>query len=206
MPPKVKSSAAVKAKPKTKAQLRRDACTNVIVDAFPDFADDLSFCADIADKVLDCAAIVQSPSDLQQALEDAIAGETPSSESQILQTVFDSLVVAEIINATAVQDTQDDDNATKVKAEDNKPRGAGVSKKRLETVFSKEIKKRERAAGQHEVSSQALACNHSWDNTGAGGMRCQVCNFETKDNSYRCSLGCDVRLCGKCWWKWKEKL
>merc|ERR1711879_826772 len=82
----------------------------------------------------------------------------------------------------------------------------GVSFKRFETVFSKELKKRERSAGGHEVSSKALECTHDWDSTGAGGVVCQVCNFETKDRSYCCSQDCGVKLCGSCWWKWKEKL
>merc|ERR1712087_166412 len=80
-----------------------------------------------------------------------------------------------------------------------------LTTKRFESIFSKELKSRERAAGPHGVSRTALACLHDWDGTGTAGMRCQVCDFETKDRSYTCALDCGVRLCGKCWWKWKEK-
>merc|ERR1719384_2387144 len=72
-----------------------------------------------------------------------------------------------------------------------------LSVKRFESIFSKELKKRERAAGPHAVTAEAMACCHDWDGTGVGGVLCQVCNFETKDSSYTCKFDCGVQLCGK---------
>mmetsp|Transcript_85410 Transcript_85410/g.134861 ORF Transcript_85410/g.134861 Transcript_85410/m.134861 type:complete len:198 (+) Transcript_85410:79-672(+) len=81
-----------------------------------------------------------------------------------------------------------------------------LTSKRFETIFSKELGKRERAAGLHSVTKVAMACVHSWDNTGTAGLRCQVCNFDTKERSWTCNLGCGVRLCGSCMFKWKSKV
>merc|ERR1712129_526411 len=38
-----------------------------------------------------------------------------------------------------------------------------LSVKRFEAIFSKELKKRERAAGPHAVTAEAMACCHDWD-------------------------------------------
>ena len=91
----------------------------------------------------------------------------------------------------------------------------GMTEKRLRSVFAKELRKREtggmksrsqnftRGAGDHEVSAASLRCEHAWSSSGAAGIRCQICNFETKDKSYNCKQpGCEIKLCGSCQWKW----
>merc|ERR1712151_712644 len=116
----------------------------------------------------------------------------------VLHDLFAGLQACGLVESTAVEPVE--------KSSSNKKASEPVlSAKRFESIFSKELKSRERAAGPHGVSRTALACLHDWDGTGTAGMRCQVCDFETKDRSYTCALDCGVRLCGKCWWKWKER-
>lgn len=94
----------------------------------------------------------------------------------------------------------------------------GMTEKRLRMTFAKELKKRDtggmkkgltastRGAGDHEVTEASMRCDHNWSSSGAGGVRCQICNFETKDNSYNCRHpGCEIKLCGSCHWKWTHK-
>merc|ERR1712224_37778 len=99
--------------------------------------------------------------------------------SLVLTDLYDRLVALGLKSEESVHDEADAESTKS--ANESEARSTGISGKRLEAVFSKELRSRERAAGKHEVSSQALACQHTWDNTGAGGMHCQICNFETKD-------------------------
>lgn len=206
MPPKAKSRTSAKGKAKSVVDSRKETCAAVIAAVFPDFAEDTGFCSELAEKVLHCAASITDPSELQDALEDALAGR--DDVMSVLADVHSRLVLSEILSTEAPNATEGEmaDSTEGVSAEDKKPKRVVVSVKKMELTFSKELKNRERSAGGHQISPDALACQHSWDNSGAGGMLCQICNFETKDRSYSCSRECDVRLCGKCWWKWKEKL
>jgi hypothetical protein len=100
----------------------------------------------------------------------------------------------------------------------------GLSEKRFLAIFGKELQKRQagggkkakhqgkevkieidRFAGGHRVTRKSLSCDHRWSGSGAAGVRCQVCNFETQQNSYHCSKrpACGIALCGSCNWKWK---
>jgi len=97
---------------------------------------------------------------------------------------------------------------------------AGLSEKRFRGMFAKELSQRERGggkqakhqgkatksevdrlAGGHQVSKKSLECEHVWSSSGAAGVRCQVCNFETKKNSHTCKKSCgapctlSVRFC-----------
>lgn len=81
-----------------------------------------------------------------------------------------------------------------------------LTSKKFESIFAKQIGKRERAAGPHRVTAEAMSCTHSWDNSGTAGLQCQICGFETKERSWTCNIGCGVQLCGSCMWRWKEKV
>jgi len=184
------------AKPGSTKSQQKDACTAVIASAFPDFADDSSFCEEIATDVLVVVANISSAEGLKDPLQMALAGREDEDSTSVLAEVFRGLADAGIIEdrSPVTEDTP--------AASPNQP---VLSEKKFLKIFSKELRNRERAAGAHEVSAEALACLHNWDSTGTGGMHCQVCNFETKDKSYTCDFGCGIRLCGSCWWKWKEK-
>lgn len=192
---KAKSSAG-----QPKGSKRKETCAAIIAEVFPDFADDASFCAELAGQVIGIIKDVKSADQLRNALEDALAGKEDAEVIALLSDVYGRLQAAGLATpaaeeaAEAVQTTADKVAALPV-----------LSLKRFDGIFSKELRNRERAAGNHTVTSEALACLHDWDNTGAGGVHCQVCNFETKDNHYCCKFDCGVQLCGKCWWKWKEK-
>jgi len=202
MAPRSKASTRVKAKgrPGSKDIKQKEACVAVIASAFPDFADDSSFCEEVAIELLATAVGISSAEGLKDPLQMVLAGREDEDLSGVLAEIFRGLTDAGII---------EDRNLVTEDVADQDPAPAAtqpvLSEKRFLKTFSKELKNRERAAGAHEVSAEALACLHNWDNTGTGGMRCQVCNFETKDKSYTCEFGCGVRLCGSCWWKWKEK-
>lgn len=198
MPPKAKRlPVAAKVSAATR---RKEACITAIAEVFPDFAEDTSFCDDLAKKVLACAAEAGCPDDFRDALEDALMG--VDNIAILLADVYGRLLDLGIVKAQETDESEDKMQASEA-AEDRRP--GGLSEKKLSSIFSKELRKRERAIGDHEVSAAARKCEHSWDSTGAGGMHCQVCNFETKDKSYTCTKGCCIRLCGKCWWKWKEQ-
>merc|ERR1712241_834855 len=126
--------------------------------------------------------------------------------ASLLQAVYDDLVANRLLAAStaAAEDNADEDVSVAAASEGAGARD-GLSSKRFEAIFSKELKKRNRAAGPHCVSAEALACVHSWDNTGTGGLPCQVCAFETKDRSWTCNLDCGVQLCGGCMYTWKTR-
>lgn len=204
MPRRSSSGAAGKVQSRNTIARQKEECTVIIANAFPDFAEDIGFCRELAEKVLECVGSASRPSDFKQALEDALAGVEEDEAAAVLASVYTQLLDAGLVQATNT--TQSASVEVAVVDKEERPQTAGVTAKRLEVVFSKEIGRRERAAGGHVVSSKARSCAHTWDSTGAGGVRCQVCNFETKDNHYCCTRGCDVQLCGKCWWKWRERL
>jgi len=178
---------------------RKEACAAVIAEAFPDFAEDADFCLELAAKALTVAGGATGPGDFREALEDALAG--VEDEDAVLAQVYDGLLGAGVVRGLEDEAA----GATDVAAAGKSVQPGGISRKRFEALFGKELGKRERAAGAHQVSEGALACEHRWDNTGAGGVHCQICNFETKANSYNCMNGCDIKLCGNCWWKWDKK-
>merc|ERR1711933_443854 len=127
----------------------------------------------------------------------ALAGKEEQEAVAALEEIYSGLVATGIVKEAEPKGEA---------SSSARPCGAPVlSTKRFESIFSKELKNRERAAGPHEVTAEAMACLHDWDGTGCGGIHCQVCNFEAKDKSYTCKFDCGVGLCGKCWWKWKEK-
>lgn len=80
----------------------------------------------------------------------------------------------------------------------------------LKSVFAKEIAKTRPSYDQEpHVSLAALACRtHEFFGDLLGGLRCQVCDFETTGRVWKCSKGggCDIALCGACMDKWKKKL
>merc|ERR1719410_2767174 len=200
MAPKTKANTRAKAKAKlgSKNIQQREDCVAIIASAFPDFADDSSFCEEVPNELLVVATTATSAQELKDPLHVVLVGREDDDASCILAEVFQGLVDAGIC-------PMEDCSLATAHARTTTPSQPVLSEKKFEKIFSKELKNRERAAGAHEVSAQALGCLHNWDNSGAGGMRCQVCNFETKDKSYTCDFGCGVRLCGSCWWKWKEK-
>mmetsp|Transcript_50059 Transcript_50059/g.117661 ORF Transcript_50059/g.117661 Transcript_50059/m.117661 type:complete len:163 (-) Transcript_50059:144-632(-) len=77
---------------------------------------------------------------------------------------------------------------------------------RVSTVFSKQIAKRERAAGLPDLTSDQCSCRHEWRGEKGGGPRCQICDFETTNTVWKCRLGCDITLCGSCSHRWKTKM
>merc|ERR1711971_1019240 len=115
---------------------------------------------------------VRGPKDLEEPLEDALAG--VDDALAVVSSVYDLLLGKGLVYETKAEAPA---NAT---VENVTRPVAGLSRKKFESIFSKELKKRDRAA-ECEVSAEALACLHCWDNTGAGGVRCQVCTFETKE-------------------------
>jgi len=163
------------------ATRRKKACMSVIEMNFPDFADDGDFCAILAELVLSCIDVVQVPNDLRDPLADALQGTEDIDTT--LAAVHAGLIDAKLIASAKPQ--------------------ALVSEKRIGSVFSKEFKKRR--GGDVALSAEALACLHTWDNTGAAGVHCQICDFETTERSHGCER-CDIKLCGSCWWKWSKKL
>jgi hypothetical protein len=87
-------------------------------------------------------------------------------------------------------------------------RRGGVTLANVKTVFSKEIaKNRPSYDPDPHVSADALACRtHEFFGDLLGGLRCQICHFETTGRVWKCSRGCDIALCGACMDKWKKKL
>jgi len=197
-PPKIATKAKPKPKAKVKTDTKRTKATSAVAGAFPDFADDDAFCGELAQRVL--AAIEGGVVDndaLQTALEDALLGQSEEDAASAVDAMILGLEAVGLISAP---------EAAVVAVQPAAPAAAAVlSEGRFKSIFSKELARRERAAGEHTVSKKALACLHDWDSTGVGGIRCQVCDFETKDKSYGCRFDCGVQLCGKCWWKWKER-
>ncbi len=87
-------------------------------------------------------------------------------------------------------------------------RRGGITIANVKGVFAKEIAKNRPSYDlEPKVSAQALACrSHEFFGDLLGGLRCQVCSFETTGRVWKCSRGCDVALCGACMDKWKRKI
>ena len=145
-------------------------CAVILAKAFPDFAEDESFVGELAERVLTVCVndATLGPADLYVPLEDALAG--TSDAEAILAIVHFELVSAGLVKVSEAP----------AEAAVERMAPSGISTRRFESIFSKELKKRERAGGKHMVSAEALACEHCWDTTGCGGVVCQICNFETK--------------------------
>lgn len=217
MPPKGKAAAKPKAAPKSAADPRKSACAALIGAAFPEFAGDDDFYAELAGSVVTALGDITSRGQLSDPLEMALAGKTGQEIATALESVYAGLVAAGLVKdpassgptaavARGAAAVAAGGPAAAASGGPAAPAGApALSTKRFESIFSKELKNRERAAGPHEISVEAMACLHDWDGTGSGGVRCQICSFETKDRSYTCKFDCGVHLCGKCWWRWKEK-
>lgn len=75
---------------------------------------------------------------------------------------------------------------------------------RLNRVYAKEIRKRPYHAGDISVSTDMLACSHTWHHTSIA-QNCMVCDHTCKE-LWQCLDGCGVELCGSCCFKWKTKL
>ena len=89
----------------------------------------------------------------------------------------------------------------------NVMRLGGLTASHLRGVFAKELAKRPSYNAEPEVSLEALACRtHAFTGDLLGGLRCQVCNFETVGRVWKCTKGCDIALCGACMDKWKKKI
>ena len=78
----------------------------------------------------------------------------------------------------------------------------------LKGTFSKEISKRPAYDAEPAVSQAALACkNHAFVGEQLGGLKCQICLFETNSRVWKCTKkGCDIALCGSCQDKWRKKI
>jgi len=187
-----------KAKAKAKVNSRKLICADVVAKAFPDFASDTDFCEDLAEKVVSASSSVcaADSEELKTALEDALLAYSTDEAAGFLEMVYQGLVDHGLVVA-------EQGAAAPAPSADAPPSGDVLSSKRFEAIFSKELRKRSRAAGPHGVSAGALACLHSWDGTGTAGLPCQTCSFETKDRSWTCNLGCGVQLCGSCLAAWR---
>lgn len=84
----------------------------------------------------------------------------------------------------------------------------GVTLSHIKTTYSKEIAKHRPTYDlEPTVSALALACRtHAFIGDALGGLRCQICSFETTARVWKCSKGCDIALCGNCMDKWKKKI
>jgi len=196
----LKPTMAPKAKVKSKKVTRSvsttvSMITAIVTSVFEDFSTDSSYCQEMAEKVDGVLENVLSADSeaLRNALGDALTGYTQVEGELLLGSLYDGLLREGLV----VLKTQSQQVCA--------PAEGVLSSKRFCSIFSKELKKRERAAGPHGVTDEALACLHNWDNSGTAGMACQICVFETKDRSWTCNLGCGVRLCGSCCFKWKTK-
>ncbi len=87
-------------------------------------------------------------------------------------------------------------------------RRGGITLGNVKSTFAKEIaKNRPSYDPEPHVSAAALACrSHDFFGDLLGGLRCQICDFETTGRVWKCSKGCDVALCGACMDKWKRKI
>jgi len=97
----------------------------------------------------------------------------------------------------------------KNKESTNVMRHGGITLGQIKSTFAKEIaKNRPTYDLEPQVSAEALACGtHAFVRDLLGGLRCQICNFETIANVWKCSKkGCDIALCGGCMDKWKKKI
>jgi hypothetical protein len=117
MPPKTKAASAkpqprgkvqapVGAKIQTKARRRtQDACIDIIAAVFPDFVEDSTFCAELADKVLECIVDAAGPSAYANALDDALLG--MPDPSVVLSDLHSRLIDAGLVkvqNACVVEE------------------------------------------------------------------------------------------------------
>lgn len=76
----------------------------------------------------------------------------------------------------------------------------------VKSIFCKEIAARPSYDPEPALTSSALACrNHSFYGDPLGGLKCQVCSFETTNRVWKCRH-CDIFLCGSCMDKWKSKI
>lgn len=84
----------------------------------------------------------------------------------------------------------------------------GLTLNYVRGVFSKEVARRNAYDAEPTLPPSALACgrNHAFYGDQLGGLRCQVCDFETKDRVWKCKLDCGIALCGSCMDKWKSKI
>eukprot|EP00026_Physarum_polycephalum_P007581 Phypoly_transcript_07644.p1 GENE.Phypoly_transcript_07644~~Phypoly_transcript_07644.p1 ORF type:complete len:467 (+),score=105.86 Phypoly_transcript_07644:143-1543(+) len=87
-------------------------------------------------------------------------------------------------------------------------RHGGITLGHVKTTHAKEIaKNRPTYDLEPTVSPAALACRtHAFIGESLGGLRCQICYFETSARVWKCSKGCDIALCGNCMDKWKKKI
>jgi len=87
-------------------------------------------------------------------------------------------------------------------------RHGGITLGHVKTTHAKEIaRNRPTYEPEIQVSPAALACRtHAFIGESHGGLRCQICYFETTARVWKCSKGCDIALCGNCMDKWKKKI
>jgi len=78
-----------------------------------------------------------------------------------------------------------------------------VSMSRVRAVFGKEAKKRRDVM---VIGDDALHCRHEFFGEPCGGLKCQVCDFETKNRVWKCGKQCSIGLCGSCAFKWKKNI
>jgi hypothetical protein len=178
-------------------------------DVFSDYADDEGYIDDLAERTL--AVVVSAGAaitadDFEDALEDALASCEDATAATV--EIVSRLCAADLIGApdTDVKQVAAGAAAALGPGSSTMVASSNVSSKRFAAVFSKELRKRERAAGEHEVPVEALTCSHAWDGSGVAGVKCQICAHETTKKSYCCFKDCGVKLCGSCWWNWKKKL
>jgi hypothetical protein len=70
-------------------------------------------------------------------------------------------------------------------------------------AFSKEIARRPTYDQEPSVPASSLACRtHAFFGDQLGGLKCQICDFETKDRVWKCQKECGIALCGNCMDKW----
>jgi hypothetical protein len=125
----------------------------------------------------------------------------------------------EVVEAAIKQDTfvlltivangeQSDEIFYANKESTNIMRHGGITISHIKTTYAKEIaKNRPSYDKEPQVSPAALACRtHAFIGDSLGGLRCQVCNFETTAKVWKCTKGCDIALCGNCMDKWKKKI
>merc|ERR1719281_1359550 len=115
----------------------------MIENAFPDFAGDSAFIEELASEVLAIVTDVSSAEQLRDPLEMALVGGDEQEVALTLKVMYDSLVAAGLVK-------EPKQKASAVSSAPAAPYGQPVlSTKRLESIFSKELKKHERASGPH---------------------------------------------------------
>lgn len=132
----------------------------------------------------------------------------------LLQHCYEKVVDADIkqdtfVLLTIVANSEQSDEIFYANKESvNVMRHGGITLGQIKTTYSKEIAKyRPTYDLEPQVSQMALACRtHAFIGDALGGLRCQICSFETTTRVWKCIKGCDIALCGNCMDKWKKKI